>query len=150
MSGVERTIHLERSRARAWAVQVLYQWEMSGEGSPETMLRQTLGKRLVGVTRIPYLRRLIETYGAHRAEVDAAITGALKNWRLERLAALDRSILRVAATEVLLIEEVPRTVAIHEAVLLAERYGGADSPPFVNGVLEALERVPPRGSARVP
>ena len=82
-------------------------------------------------------------YEEKRHEIDAAIAGALDNWRMDRLAAVDRAILRMAATELMCEREVPKGVAVHEAVLLAERYSGNDSPPFVNGVLEALVRAMP-------
>lgn len=142
--------HVDRSRARAWAVQVLYQWEMTGSGTPREALADTMRRRRIAPGRVPYLRALVETYGTSATTIDEQLRGALKNWRLERLAALDRAILRVGATELLAMEDVPGNAAIHEAVLLAERYGGPDSPPFVNGVLEALRRLAPEGSLRAP
>ena len=135
--------HLDRSRSRAWAVQVLYQWDLSGTEAPAAALSHTLASRLVKESRIPYLRRLVLSYDARREDVDAAIVGALDNWRMDRLAALDRAILRIAATELICERDIPKAVVIHEAVLLAERYSGNDSPPFVNGVLEALVRALP-------
>ncbi len=64
----------------------------------------------------------------------------MPNWRLERLSAIDRNILRIGTVEILAMPDVPPAVAIHEAVRLAERYGSADSPRFVNGVLDAVSR----------
>ena len=69
---------------------------------------------------------------------DGALQGALENWRLERLATLDRAVLRLAAAELLFVDEVPPKVSIQEGIRLAEQYGGPDSPRFVNGVLDAL------------
>ena len=63
---------------------------------------------------------------------------SLENWRLERLAGIDRGVLRLAATEILFLSDVPPKVSIQEAIRLAERYGSAESPKFVNGVLDAL------------
>ena len=71
-------------------------------------------------------------------EVDKALQNALKNWRLDRLSVMDRSILRLSATELLFLDEIPPKVSIQEGILLAEAYGGKDSPRFVNGVLDAL------------
>jgi N utilization substance protein B len=75
---------------------------------------------------------------AHRAEVDRALRAALDNWRLDRLSSMDRAVLRIGAVEILYMDEIPPKVAIQEAILLAEAYGGDDSPAFVNGVLDAL------------
>ena len=66
----------------------------------------------------------------------------MPNWRLDRLATVDRNILRIGAAELRFVKEVPAKVAIHEAIRLAEKYGSADSPGFVNGVLDAVHREP--------
>ena len=71
-------------------------------------------------------------------EIDTTLAGAAENWDLERMAIIDRNILRIAVAELLHVDDVPWKVAIDEAVTLASRYGGADSPRFVNGVLDAL------------
>jgi len=84
------------------------------------------------------VRRVLTLMEEHLADVDEAIQGALENWRLERLSTLDRAVLRIGATELLYIDDVPPKVSIQEAIRLAEQYGGPDSPRFVNGVLDAL------------
>lgn len=129
----------ERSRARSWALQVLYAWEARGGAvAPEVVLQDFLEERRIAPQSRDYLRRLVRTVAEHREEVDRAVQQALTNWRLERLAAIDRNILRLAAAEMLFIEEVPPRVSIQEAIVLAEKYGTAESPRFVNGVLDAL------------
>jgi transcription antitermination protein NusB len=72
--------------------------------------------------------------------IDAEIQRCLTNWRLERLSAIDRNVLRIAAVEMLRFEDVPPLVSIQEALRLAEKYGTDRSPAFVNGVLDALMR----------
>ncbi len=62
----------------------------------------------------------------------------MDNWRLERLSAIDRAVLRIGAVELMWMDDVPPKVAIQEAIRLAEAYGGDESPRFVNGVLDAL------------
>jgi N utilization substance protein B len=74
----------------------------------------------------------------HGEGVDARLDEALDNWRMDRLSILDRGVLRIAAVEILHFQDVPPKVSIQEAVRLAERYSGNDSPRFVNGVLDAL------------
>ncbi len=131
--------NIDRSRARAWALQVHYRWETSGEGQ---RLRDTLveiqGTRRIAPQRLEYIRRLLSKLDEHLEEVDASIAASLDNWRLDRLSIIDRGILRIGAVELLHFEDIPPKVSIQEAVRLAERYGGLDSPRFVNGVLDAL------------
>ena len=78
-------------------------------------------------------------------EIARSLHDALENWRLERLSAIDRAVLRLAAVELMHLDDVPPKVAIQEGIRLAEQYGGPESPRFVNGVLDALyKRVAPR------
>ncbi len=84
--------------------------------------------------------RLAEMAVEHLGEVDEMIQGAAEKWPLERLAAVDRNIMRLAVTEMLYGHDVPPSVAINEAVELAKKYGTEDSGRFVNGVLGAVAR----------
>jgi transcription antitermination protein NusB len=130
---------LDRSRARAWLLQIHYRWESEGrERTLSEALVATMSTRRVSPRRVPYVRRVLALMDEHLPEIDAALRRALENWRLERLSRMDRAVLRIAATEMLYVEEVPPRVAIQEAIRLAEAYGGEESPRFVNGVLDAL------------
>lgn len=129
----------DRSRARAWALQVLYRWESAGGGETiSTALSRILQSRSVAPRRVAYLELLLEALQDNLPEVDRVLQSALENWRLERLSVMDRSILRLAATEMIFLEDIPPKVSIQEGIRLAEAYGGRDSPRFVNGVLDAL------------
>lgn len=131
----------DRSRSRAWFLQVHYRWETEGGGlSLQEALAETCEHRMVSRSRIPYLQRLVEAFVANRNQVEDVISSSLDNWRLDRLSVMDRGILRLGTTEILFLEDLPGKVAIQEAVRLAERYGGTDSPRFVNGVLDAVFR----------
>ena len=130
---------IDRTRARAWALQVHYGWESTGAaGTLRDALVHLLGNRRVSARRLPYVRQLLALVDEHRPEIDRQLHDALENWRLERLSAIDRGVLRLAAAELLYVDEVPPKVTIQEAIRLAEQYGGPDSPRFVNGVLDAL------------
>ena len=131
----------DRSRSRAWFLQVHYRWETQGEGAslPEA-LAVTLGERTVAPARVRYLERLVSAFARDRDRIEETIAACMDNWRLDRLAVMDRGILRLGATEILCLPDLPAKVAIQEAVRLAERYGGAESPRFVNGVLDAVYR----------
>jgi transcription antitermination protein NusB len=130
---------VDRSRARAWALQVLYRWESEGgDRDLQDVLVDVARTRIISERRVGLTRRILVALQASRDEVDEALTAVTRNWRLERLSRIDRCILRIGATEILHLEETPPRVAIQEAVRLAERYGGSESPRFVNGVLDAI------------
>jgi N utilization substance protein B len=133
---------IDLHRARAWGLHVHYRWECAGvrDHTLQEALADTRGSRRIASRRVPFVERLIETLTLHIDEVDRALVEHLQNWRLDRLSSVDRGILRLAATELLYFDDVPPKVAIQEAVRLAEAYGGAESPRFVNGVLDALYR----------
>lgn len=130
---------IDRSRARAWALQVHYRWESGGcVTSLRDSLVETAESRRISTRRLPYVRRLVTLLDEHLEEIDATLQASLDNWRLHRLSRIDRAVLRIGAVELLWVEEVPPKVAIQEAIRLAEAYGGEESPRFVNGVLDAL------------
>lgn len=141
-----RSERIDRSRARAWIIQIHYQWEASlSPGTLSDTLMTALQTRRMSPRRLPYVREVLGLLDQHLDEVDAALQTALENWRLDRLSTLDRAILRMAATEILYMDRVPPKVSIQEAIRLAEAYGGPDSPRFVNGVLDALYKHGPGG-----
>ena len=136
---LDPTERLNRSRARAWLLQIHYRWESEGgEGTLARALSATLATRRMAPLRVPYVRKVLALMDEHLSEIDAELRDALDNWRLDRLSKMDRAVLRIAATEMLYVEEIPPKVAIQEAIRLAEAYGGEESPRFVNGVLDAL------------
>jgi transcription antitermination protein NusB len=128
-----------RTKARECAFQMLYQWDLSGEPMERVMeafwrLRSTTGETRALAERL--------AVGAHACapESDAAITGAATNWRFDRIAPVDRTILRLGTYELMKEGGTPPAVVLDEAVELAKRFGEADSPAFVNGVLDAIRR----------
>lgn len=138
-SGMARPERIDRTRARAWILQVQYRWESAGRaGTLRDALVETSATRRISPRRLPYVRQVLTVLDQHLPEVDRALQAALENWRLERLSTLDRAVLRLAAAEMLYLDEVPPKVSIQEAIRLSEQYGGPDSPRFVNGVLDAL------------
>lgn len=128
----------KRSKARAWALRVLYAWDTRGDVPLDVVLEEFLARRTIRPDRHDYLRRVVEAVARDPDGVDRAIEACLTNWRLRRLSVIDRSILRLAAAEMLYLDDVPPLVSIQEALYLAERYGTDQSPRFVNGVLDAL------------
>lgn len=86
----------------------------------------------------PYADDVVRGVVDHRATIDERIRAASEHWRLERMARVDRNVLRIGVFELLERPEVPRAVIIDEAVELAKRYGTEDSGKFVNGVLDRI------------
>jgi N utilization substance protein B len=129
-----------RSRARSWVLQLLYGWDMAGEGPLREWSRSALTGRIVSPRYRAYIDRLLHVLEEGLPECDMRIEASMPNWRLDRLSAIDRNILRIGTVEMLKVDDVPHRVAIHEAIRLAERYGSDDSPGFVNGVLDAVSR----------
>ncbi len=130
---------IDRTRARAWALQIHYRWEVGDKsGTLAQTLEDTVATRRIAPARLPYIRRLLSALDEHGSDVDALLSEVLDNWRVDRLSLLDRGVLRIAAVEITHFDDVPPKVSIQEAVRLAERYSGVDSPRFVNGVLDAL------------
>jgi N utilization substance protein B len=74
-------------------------------------------------------------------KIDRLIADAASNWRIERIASTDKNLLRIAIFEMLQMADVPPQVAINEAVEIAKRFAGEDSPKFINGVLDAVRAI---------
>lgn len=127
------------TRARARALQAVYAWDMRGGQALDRVATQVWDDLAVPPEERQIASRLVRTLLQSGAEVDRELQAVTTNWRLERLGAIERSVLRVAAAELLRGETPPRVV-IQEAVRLAERYGTPQSARFVNGVLDALAR----------
>ena len=127
------------SRARARALQAIYAWDMRGERDLERVSTQIWDDLLVAPEERRIASLLLRTLREDHKTLDRDIADATTNWRLDRLGAIERSVLRLAAAELKRGETPPRVV-IREAIRLAERYGNRDSARFVNGVLDALAR----------
>jgi len=131
-----------RSRAREVAVQSLYQLEANPGTEQELLerahhLERFLKGRLRAASLVNFARSLVEGVQAEQAALDAELDARSQNWRVSRMAATDRAILRMAAFE-LLHTDVPGPVAVDEAIELARRYGTDASPRFVAGILGRL------------
>lgn len=127
------------TKRRARALQLLYAAEYAGSAQP--------GSAAAGVARLTgpepgvldEARSLADGVTGHRDELDRLAQGAADNWRLERIAVIERNILRIAIHE-LLVGVTPPRVVIDEAVWLAQRFAGSRAPAFVNGVLDRIAR----------
>jgi transcription antitermination protein NusB len=127
-----------RSRGREVALQVLYQIEQN-PGTEGDEIRRFIQRRLLDDRKLcEFTEGLIAGVKEHQVHIDATISQVAENWRLDRMAAIDRNILRLGAYEMLFRPEVPAKVAINEALELAKRYSTAQSSRFVNGILDRV------------
>jgi N utilization substance protein B len=127
------------TRARARAVQAVYAWDVTGAESLERVSERLWDDIVVTGTVRRRAAALVQAVSERCAAIDGLLRVVTENWRLERLGAIERSVLRVAAAE-LAMGDTPPKVVIQEAVHLTERFGSEASARFVNGVLDALAR----------
>ncbi|MCI0358654.1 MAG: transcription antitermination factor NusB [Planctomycetaceae bacterium] len=124
-----------RSRAREIVLQVLYEDDLNPDRNPEAGDAFLCNRLLQDAELIDFARSLVAGVRKHKGEIDRQLVERADNWTMERMAVTDRNILRLGAYE-MLFGGTPQRVAINEAVELAKRYGGKQSPHFVNGVLD--------------
>ncbi|HEY4602600.1 MAG TPA: transcription antitermination factor NusB [Cerasibacillus sp.] len=124
---------MNRREVREKAFQILFQIDMNEMEVQELEVQITKYE-----TKDPYLSDITHGVLTNKASLDQHITKYLKNWSLNRVATVERAILRIATYEILYMEDIPLKVAINEAVELANKYGDEQSGKFVNGVLSNI------------
>jgi transcription antitermination protein NusB len=129
-----------RSRAREVALQLLFQRDANPD-VPRRAIEQFARDRLGNPEGEAFCLSLYDGVVRSLSDIDARITAASENWKLHRMAASDRNVLRLGTYEIAYaLPPVPGPVALDEAIELARRYGSKDSPGFVNGVLDKVFR----------
>ena len=132
------SVSTRRTKARERALQALYQIDVASEDLDEALARFWRSFEPVEREVQEAAEALVRGVAAHRREIDDAIEGASKHWRLDRMPKVDRNVLRVAVFELLHSADVPVKVAINEAIELGKKYGSESSGAFVNGVLDRI------------
>ncbi len=128
-----------RRKAREYALQMLFQIDLT-DASPQLVFDQFWSNQEAEPDEREFAERLVQGVVAQRRELDRYIVGAADNWRVERMATVDRNILRVAIHELLDDEQTPPPVIIDEAIAVAKRFGSGESGSFINGVLDSIRR----------
>jgi transcription antitermination protein NusB len=132
-----------RRRAREAALQMLYQWEVGRSSADESVATywpvHDADPELPDPLR-DFANRLVRGTVARVKELDAILTAHAQNWRVERMAVIDRLVLRLAIYELLAEAETPARVIINEALELARTYSGDEAVGFVNGILDAVRK----------
>jgi N utilization substance protein B len=134
-----------RRRARESALQMVYQLDVAkllekrDSGAVDTALRDYWQSfEPVAPDDREFAERLVRGLLEDIKDIDAEIDKVSHNWRLDRMAKVDRSLLRLAAYEILRCPDIPRTASINEAIEIAKRFSGQESASFINGVLDQL------------
>jgi len=132
---------VERHRGREAALQLLYQWEVGSldHAGLNEAIEFYWSAHPAPEPRRRFAESLVAGTTTHVGKIDPFIEGNTDNWRLSRLAVVDRLIMRMAVYE-LVYSEIPAPVVIDEAIELARTYGGDQTAPFVNGVLDSINR----------
>jgi len=131
----------KRTKAREYVLQMLYQveithgdWQEAMEGFWQSNQKEDISDELK-----EFSAELLGGVVKHMEEIDKKISKYAANWQLERMAFVDRNIMRLGCFELLFREDIPPKVAINEAVELAKKYSGLDSGKFVNAILDQVK-----------
>lgn len=127
---------MNRRTAREKAMQVLFQHDINESDSAQA-IESFLGSE----ERNEFLYAIVSGVKEHITEIDATITEHLANWKMDRIASVEKTILRIATYEIKYMDDIPASVSINEAIELAKKYGDEKSGSFVNGVLSKIKAV---------
>jgi transcription antitermination protein NusB len=126
-----------RRQSREIAFRMIFQMDM-GHLSLNQVIAEYWSSLKGSDDVLTYAKSLVENFGQHYEKIDRLISSRIQHWTLERLASVDRNILRLAMVEFSYFPEVPINVIINEAIELAKKYSTPDSGAFINGVLDPL------------
>lgn len=122
-------------RAREWALQILYQNEVTPEKVEGSLKAFWEGRSTSDAEKVR-AEELVRGVIEHREEIDSFLEQYSKNWSLERMSWIDRNILRIGLFELFYRKETPGPIVINEAIELGKRYGASESGAFINGILD--------------
>jgi transcription antitermination protein NusB len=132
-----------RRRAREASLQMLYQWEVGRSSADESVASywpEHDADHALGEPLREFANSLVRGTVARVKDIDALLTAHAQNWRVERMAVIDRLVLRLAIYELLAEAGTPARVVINEALELARTYSGDEAVGFVNGILDAVRK----------
>jgi transcription antitermination protein NusB len=130
----------KRRKAREIALQFLYQLEQNGASDPGPYEVDFWERHPVDDEARAFASSLVHGTKRQQAQIDRRIAESAEHWDLDRMAVVDRNILRLAAYELLFEPGVPAKVAINEAIEIAKKFGTAESSRFINGVLDRIHK----------
>lgn len=128
-----------RRKAREYALQMLFQWNITHDNFEQIKATFWDGQDEPEETRL-FAETLASGTIEHVEKIDVLIERHAENWRLDRMAVVDRNILRLATYEFLYDAETPKTIVINEAIEIARRFSAQESPQFINGILDSIRK----------
>jgi len=129
-----------RRKAREVALQFLYELDLNTEDDPAAREKEFWARHPLGDQARAFSEALLRGTKANQAKIDQLIGECAEHWELERMAVVDRNILRMAVWELLWSPDVPPKVAINEAIDLAKKFGTKESSRFINGILDRVHK----------
>ena len=129
-----------RRKARELALQFLYQLELRGDGDPAASSEEFWSRHPVDPEARAFAETLVRGTKLHQGKIDELITQYAENWDLDRMAVVDRNILRVGIFELLWTADIPPKVAINEAIEVAKKFSTQESSRFINGMLDRIHK----------
>lgn len=136
----------KRTLSRHQALKCLYQLDIDHFKDTESTIRDFFGYSLEDKEIDDFAEKIVRKIIEEKITVDSLISKYAHNWQLDRMAYVDRNILRLGCTELLFFEDIPPKVTINEAIELAKTYGDLESAKFVNGILDSIAKHDTSGS----
>jgi N utilization substance protein B len=130
----------KRTLSRETALKILYAWDIAKEPAEECNTKFWEKSDIKGKEVREFSDFIVFGVEANRDKLDEVIAKHATNWKLERMATIDRNVLRIASFELLFASDIPPKVAINEAIEMAKKYGDKDSGKFVNGILDNINK----------
>lgn len=130
----------KRRKSRELALQFLYQLDLNGADDPEPYESEFWSRHPVDAETHDFADGLVRGAKQNQPKIDQLIARCTEHWDLDRMAAVDRNILRLAVYELLFQFDVPPKVIINEAIEIAKKFGTAESSRFINGVLDRIHK----------
>ena len=128
-----------RRKAREYALQMLFQWDITHDSIDQIVSNFFEGQEETAAVA-DFARQLVIRTVEHVEKIDSLIQRHAEHWRLDRMATVDRNLLRLATQEFLFDAETPKTVVINEAIEIARRFSSQESPQFINGILDSIKK----------
>ncbi len=132
---------MNRRKAREYALQMLFQHEFSGDRSSLEITDERFPDKKTNEELKKFAGELVTGTLKHLEEIDRVIQEAAEHWKMERMAAVDRNILRCAVYEILHRSDIPAAVTINEALEIAKKYSSLESVAFINGLLDKIAHI---------
>jgi transcription antitermination factor NusB len=129
----------KRTKARECALQILYQIDIRKD-PPEKLIAEFWEAEETESEVKDFTEMIVKGTVANTKKIDEVISKYASNWKLNRMAVIDRNVLRLATYELLFCEDIPPKVSINEAVDLAKKFGDMESGKFVNGILDRINK----------